>query len=548
MKKIIFTLAATIAVLLTGCTDTDDLAQPSQLQTDAPHVLQLTAAAPGTSATNTRLTIVKDPANTKDLISKWEVGDMVNIGFLQGPTFASTQTKVTTVNTDGSAVFEPVTVPVGIVTTNSYTLYAAVNGSLLYTSPNVSFVCNTGLDVSLQYLAKKIPFYCKQEVLANATLQNLSFQSVGSILSVHIKNTGTAPLPADMSVITLKATPTWNDADVVLWYSSPDRIDITNSGTPENVQPFSPPLEMNVYGLSALPAGSSITAYGWFVPYPTIYPFNLNASVGNASFVSYAATTNTTRKSITQALPQGKNIHLYLNVNMNATPATLAFVTGTDFGSIDNDLPKITLTTTKVVNSFVALGINAATEDQADVWIDFNNNGIKDTEEEISIVFGDNDFGQYYLRNQTFTLHGKITFFNCRNNLLTTLDVSGNPALTTLYCYTNDLTSLDVSQNKALTTLICFSNDLTSLDVSQNKELNFLNCSDNKISGDNMTALVNSLPDRTGKIAGTLYIYDSTASPGDSNVATTGDVKIATDKNWIVSQWTNFGWEDYPGV
>ncbi len=64
------------------------------------------------------------------------------------------------------------------------------------------------------------------------------------------------------------------------------------------------------------------------------------------------------------------------------------------------------------------------------------------------------------------------------NNSLTTLDVSGNKALTVLHCGQNQLTALDVSQNTELVELSCYGNLFTSLDVSANKKLEILECSD----------------------------------------------------------------------
>ena len=72
---------------------------------------------------------------------------------------------------------------------------------------------------------------------------------------------------------------------------------------------------------------------------------------------------------------------------------------------------------------------------------------------------------------------------NCALNLLTSLDVSNNPALTFLNCNYNQLTNLDLSKNTALTILGCFGNKLTSLDVSKNTALTSLYCDSNQLTG-----------------------------------------------------------------
>jgi len=129
------------------------------------------------------------------------------------------------------------------------------------------------------------------------------------------------------------------------------------------------------------------------------------------------------------------------------------------------------------------------------------------------------------------------------SNQLTTLDVSKNTALTRLECFDNRLTTLDVSKNTELTGLCCFDNQLTSLDVSNNTALTWLICYNNKISGDKMTALVNSLPTRTAGNEGSLKVINLTNS-NEENKCTTAQVGIATGKNWKVMDSED---NPYPG-
>jgi len=80
------------------------------------------------------------------------------------------------------------------------------------------------------------------------------------------------------------------------------------------------------------------------------------------------------------------------------------------------------------------------------------------------------------------SLNTALTEFYCFENQLDSLNISQNSALTTLWCYENDLDSLNVSQNPALTTLWCSNNQLTSLDLSQNTSLGDLNCAFNQLT------------------------------------------------------------------
>lgn len=70
----------------------------------------------------------------------------------------------------------------------------------------------------------------------------------------------------------------------------------------------------------------------------------------------------------------------------------------------------------------------------------------------------------------------------CQTNQLTVIDVSQNAELWFLSCFDNQLTSLDVDSNPKLSYLFCHKNQLTSLDVSKNAWLDSINCSDNRLT------------------------------------------------------------------
>ena len=128
-----------------------------------------------------------------------------------------------------------------------------------------------------------------------------------------------------------------------------------------------------------------------------------------------------------------------------------------------------------------------------------------------------------------------LTKLLCNTNQLTALDVSKNTALTSLGCAYNHLTALDVSQNTSLTTLYCSKNQLTALDVSKNTALTTLACSGNQVKGEEMTRLVNSLPDRTGKEAGTFTVVQEPDLEG--NICLKSDVAIAKGKKWVTLKY-----------
>lgn len=79
-------------------------------------------------------------------------------------------------------------------------------------------------------------------------------------------------------------------------------------------------------------------------------------------------------------------------------------------------------------------------------------------------------------------LFRNLEILYCRENLITSLDMSGNPALKTLDCKHNEITSLELSQNRELISLDCFDNDLDSIDLSSSTKLESLTCGSNRFN------------------------------------------------------------------
>lgn len=80
-----------------------------------------------------------------------------------------------------------------------------------------------------------------------------------------------------------------------------------------------------------------------------------------------------------------------------------------------------------------------------------------------------------------------LTELNCNYNQLTSLDVSGATAMIDLQCYNNQLLNLNLNQCTNLIALNCFENQLSSLDVSENIHLISLHCGNNLLTNLNVS-------------------------------------------------------------
>ncbi len=142
-----------------------------------------------------------------------------------------------------------------------------------------------------------------------------------------------------------------------------------------------------------------------------------------------------------------------------------------------------------------------------------------------------------------------LQVLDCYNNLLTSLDVSQNLALTGLYCYVNQLASLNLNLNTALQTLICSSNQLTSLDLTQNTALTSFSCGNNLLTSLDLTlntALtelwcydnqLTSLSLRNGNNA-LIVQYNSTNNPNLTCIE-------VDNPTWSATNWGNIDAQSY---
>ena len=80
-----------------------------------------------------------------------------------------------------------------------------------------------------------------------------------------------------------------------------------------------------------------------------------------------------------------------------------------------------------------------------------------------------------------------ITFLECSDNNLSSIDITNNTELEIFECYNNQFTNIDISQNTALYQFECRSNQLTGLDLSNNPNMVLLSMGNNDISELNVT-------------------------------------------------------------
>ncbi len=182
------------------------------------------------------------------------------------------------------------------------------------------------------------------------------------------------------------------------------------------------------------------------------------------------------------SLPPGKEYEACLTVSLDAPGGPYILETDVRTRFIPQEA-SMTLTTSKAVGSKIGLSMlskyaGSTGEQRLKVWIDLNNNRKEDAGE---LVNSDLSYVEYTIQSQTVTIYGPVVNFSCYGNQLTSLDVTRNAVLESLYCYENLLTSLDVSNLPSLEYLGCHDNSLTTLNVSGATMLRSITCHNNQL-------------------------------------------------------------------
>ncbi|HBE55749.1 MAG TPA: hypothetical protein DDW22_07130 [Prevotellaceae bacterium] len=134
-------------------------------------------------------------------------------------------------------------------------------------------------------------------------------------------------------------------------------------------------------------------------------------------------------------------------------------------------------------------------------WMGFS---IQSNGDPVDIIGAEYVDGDFKVTAQEIELRGNITRLDCSSNWLESIDVSGDPLLVELYCDNNrltqvtlgnqpnltdlyvgdnQLTSIDLSGLSALKSISCYKNSLTTIDVSHNPNLKEIVCRENSLQG-----------------------------------------------------------------
>ena len=136
------------------------------------------------------------------------------------------------------------------------------------------------------------------------------------------------------------------------------------------------------------------------------------------------------------------------------------------------------------------------------------------------------------MTEETVTIYGDIETIKFLFQVVEEIDVTALPQLKELNIALNDIATIDLTNNAELETFSCEGNLIEALDFSGNPNLRYINCYGNKIKGENMTKMMQSLPQLTQEDYGTLIVHDASYTH-NANICLKSDVAIAHSKFWV---------------
>src|SRR5690554_5892092 len=166
-------------------------------------------------------------------------------------------------------------------------------------------------------------------------------------------------------------------------------------------------------------------------------------------------------------------------------------ISGLAFGQEE---PSITFTTTRDVGSNITLTFDALDGDKESIWIDLNNNGVRDANEGVKDAieaagrrwgnWGSDRQVNYKLETQTVNIYGKVTQFGAYNGGLTSIDITKNPGMTYLNIQNNQIKELDLTGQTEFYHIQAQNNGYGGvLDVSNMSKMQQLNVDGNNLTG-----------------------------------------------------------------
>lgn len=199
---------------------------------------------------------------------------------------------------------------------------------------------------------------------------------------------------------------------------------------------------------------------------------------------------------------------------------------------------RLSFTTSKEVGEEIRVSIHADQIVRPQVWIDLNDNGVRDPGEEVKAFdqWRDGNTPTYTLGAQKVTIYGRISQFGAEGGKLTSIDFSRSSDMVRIWLADNKLETIDLfsqtgtnhlnilrlSRNQLkgsvnfshlpIRELYLDRNNLESVSIRLLPQMTYLNVSRNFLTEQSINNLLEDLGTRVGYSAANLYMVDTRGS------------------------------------
>lgn len=307
MKKNLFSILTLAIMMFFGACSNEELFEENNPVPNLEgRTLSITASMPDEPATRVAL----EQKTDKTIALTWEVDDVLQFVFVQGETKMKNSVTLTADNitNEGKKAVFNIVIPEGINETAAFDLYGVYGGGDI-SGTVVSLPSNAGNATSLENVQtrKDVMLYFETKIDATNKNPSVTFQHLGSLFSITLKNSGTASLDNLQEAQLVGINNTGNENWAYNATGDAQTFDLA-TGKFQNLESAGNQISFKA-AVNSLPAGDEITFWSWNPPLPGLDWPELQLQLRDVS-TSFATSSNT-KAARTAPTAAGKAYYFY---------------------------------------------------------------------------------------------------------------------------------------------------------------------------------------------------------------------------------------------
>lgn len=467
--NILYTLMALLLMtLVSSCNEESsrNIPEPTQSHTDG----MLTVAL---SPSSDLKAIYRDP-NSQDILLEWNEGNFdINVFIKQGDIIEVIRgVEIKNVSADKKSCVFDIKLPETIDLNQNFDMYGAVAENIQVKDGKIL----VGIGGRVMYELSKqaanrdgyapVTFAAQNISVSSGTVE-ANFEHLGAMAVINIHNSSEATFQtAGFAVVPAEGKPAF--------YHKAALPFIGNTELPyiDLLDPEAAPVELLtrvVYPAVNIPAGKVQSVGFWFAPNSDSTP--------EIDLIAYDANDRKEIRSTTGKPARGAMLkgHAY-HINAEWNGAELILLESEPENPLPENQPVMRFKTTLEKGDLIFMTIGAtSSEEESNVWIDFNNNGKRDRGEYVTTFSNEtrDEFLQpYVIDAQEFAVYGEVSTLvilgtKTKGSQLTAADLTANPYIEQFFTFDNNIPTLDLSKNPRVRRLALDDNQIKSFTLSK---------------------------------------------------------------------------------